>query len=162
MSAHMVTHEHITALLDAGLRRRRPDGPLHWEAPHEREPTDYAVGQPWGPTAVENAQRHRRILDHDTAGGVGTMLLAENRRSVDHLYAEDGIEPDDAYEYPRSPISVPARRDPVHVLSLISGYEYQACEHAEWQSSEAHAFCHALRARMIRSLPGYDDAPWTL
>ena len=49
---------------------------------------------------------------------------------------------------------------PVVILSAIACYEYQSCEHPGWATSEAHDFCHALRIKMIRMLPGYADAPW--
>src|SRR4029079_13532152 len=29
-----------------------------------------------------------------------------------------------------------------------------------WATSEAHAFCQALRIKLIQCLPGYSDAPW--
>ena len=31
-----------------------------------------------------------------------------------------------------------------------------------WGASEAHAFCQALRPRMIHRLSGYDEAPWEI
>ncbi len=42
----------------------------------------------------------------------------------------------------------------------IANYEYQSCEHPEWEGSEAHAFCRALKEEILASLPGYEDAPW--
>ena len=47
--------------------------------------------------------------------------------------------------------------DPVKILAAINCYEYQACEHPEWKTSEARDFCEALRDRMIRMLPGYGN-----
>lgn len=52
--------------------------------------------------------------------------------------------------------------DPVEILKAIACYEYQACECSSWQESNAKAFCNALRVRMIRELPGYDDADWEI
>lgn len=41
----------------------------------------------------------------------------------------------------------------------IANYEYQSCEHPEWESSEARAFCLAMKEAILSSLPGYDAAP---
>jgi hypothetical protein len=83
------------------------------------------------------------------------MLLAENRRSVDHRYAEEEWE--QPYLFKRLP-GVP---NPVAVLKALDGFEYQACEHPEWEKSEAHAFVQALRKRAISKLPGYEeDGHW--
>jgi hypothetical protein len=46
------------------------------------------------------------------------------------------------------------------VAKAIACYEYQACECADWEQSEAVQFCDALRRKMIARLPGYEAAPW--
>ena len=51
---------------------------------------------------------------------------------------------------------------PVEILSAIAGYEYQACETPDWAISEAHEFCVRLRQVVIRYLPGWEAAPWTI
>lgn len=162
MSAYVVSDDHIDALLRAGLVTRSG---LRWQAPESREESDYERGEVWGATAVENAQRVRRDLTTDTCNETGRMLLMENVRSVAHRYDETIEE-----AHPEILTAVfPASRvmgakvmhyTPVQVLKLISCYEYQSCEHPDWESSEAYAFCQALRAMMISRLPGYDDAPW--
>jgi hypothetical protein len=86
------------------------------------------------------------------------MLLAENFRSVNHRYAEEG-EPAGMYEY-REPKVGPIGYNPVQVLKAIHCLEYQSCEHPEWETSEARAFLKALEARTIRKIPGYDAAEW--
>jgi hypothetical protein len=48
----------------------------------------------------------------------------------------------------------------VVIAKQIANYEYQSCEHDCWESSEAHAFCRALAERLLRSLPGWEEAPW--
>jgi hypothetical protein len=95
------------------------------------------------------------------------MLLQQNIASVAYRY------PQDAPSSLPGPIPTPVpmwyrftrpRRSysPVEILSALHCYEYQSCENPEWESSEAFQFCEALRDRMIRSLPGYDDAPWEI
>jgi len=51
---------------------------------------------------------------------------------------------------------------PVQGLKAINGYVYQACEASTWETSEAHAFCEALRAALIRKLDGYEQAEWSI
>lgn len=160
MSAFVVSKAHIDAMVHAGLRVTvHRHSPLSWLTPEELPgPADYQPGEPWGPTAIETAQRARRTLTRETANQVGAMLWAENRRSVNHRYAEDEIEPG-PYVYARP------RNDgygPVAILKAIDCYEYQACEHPEWERSEAHAFCQALRKAMIHGLPGYEGAAWEI
>lgn len=157
MSAFMVDATHIDAMLTAGLRLAGPTGPLSWMA---RDLTDddkqeaYQAGEPWGPAAIRLYNELRRELTRSTADSVGAMLMAENRRSVDFRYDESELEEFYTFhELPGSP-------DPVMVLGAISCYEYQACEHPDWTTSEAHHFCEALRDLMIRRLPGYDQGPW--
>lgn len=143
MSAFMVDHAHIDAMLTAGLDAR--DG-VRWltdatedQVPGERIPSGY------------------RTLDFLNADHVGAMLLAENRRSVNYRYEEDELE--EPYTFR------PLRHSditPVDILSAISCYEYQACECDDWQASEAARFCQALRLAMICKLPGYSDAPWEI
>ena len=48
----------------------------------------------------------------------------------------------------------------VVIAKQIANYEYQSCEHDSWESSEAHAFCRALAEGLLRSLPGWEEAPW--
>lgn len=46
------------------------------------------------------------------------------------------------------------------IAKQIANYEYQSCEHEGWEHSESHAFCRALRESLLRSLPGWAEAPW--
>ncbi len=158
MSAFMVGARHIDALMTAGIELLGNSwGRLRWLAPA----TEYAEGthergEPWGPNAIEECNKRRRELTVFTAGRTGAMLLAENRRSVDHRYDEH--EEEEPYTYNR----FERRLSPVEVLKAIACYEYQSCEHPEWQESEAHAFCEAFRHAMIGKLPGYDEAAWEI
>ncbi len=156
MSAFIVDDIHIHALLEAGLADQRY-GPLRWFAPEEPiGPEDHEPGQPWGPTAIESANRRRRELTSETASIVGMMLVAQNYASVNYRYAEKDEEP--IYRY--KPLA--GYPNPVIVLKAIDCYEYQSCETPDWEETEAHAFCQSLRKRMIHHLPGYDDAPWDI
>jgi hypothetical protein len=150
MSAFVVAKAHIDALITAGLHQPWMNyGPLRWFDSEDFEPGCFQEGEPWGPETHRWLESHRRELTGATAGQVGAMLWAENRRSVNHRYAEDEWEA--PYVFDRLPGS-PA---PVDTLKAIDGYEYQSCEHPEWRRSEAFAFCEALRGRVIHHLPGY-------
>ena len=48
----------------------------------------------------------------------------------------------------------------VEALKALDCYEYQSCEHPEWETSEAFEFCRAMRNLLIGCLPGYDAAQW--
>jgi hypothetical protein len=85
------------------------------------------------------------------------MLWAENRRSVNHRYAEQEWEEPYVFTELRH-----HSIDPVMVLKAVACYEYQSCETPGWEKSEAHAFCQSLKERCIRRLPGFDDAPWEI
>lgn len=147
MSAFVVGKPHIDAMLTAGLRT----------APHSD------VGLAWYHNGI--TQR----LDYTNADEVGAMLIAENMKSVGARYPGDTVEtmpgPIDKsslVDYRFDELPGRAWINPVTMLSALSCYEYQSCEHPEWPESEAHAFCDALRGRMIRLLPGYEDAPWEI
>jgi hypothetical protein len=58
------------------------------------------------------------------------------------------------------PRVIPAPARTVVIAKQIANYEYQSCEHDCWESSEAHAFCRALAENLLRSLPGWEEAPW--
>jgi hypothetical protein len=150
----MVDDEHIHLLVNAGLSYSTGGSRLRWQVREltvEEQNRVYSKGQPWGPEAQMMYGRVVRHLTRENAGYVGAMLLAENRRSVDHRYAEE------EWEQPYLFKMLPGVPNPVAVLKAIDGFEYQACEHPEWEKSEAHNFCDALRRKAIGKLPGYEE-----
>ncbi len=83
MSAFIVSNTHIDAILTAGLFRPwRTSGDVRWLDAEEPNPDCYAEGEPWGPGSMTWFRDHLRYLSEATAGYVGAMLWAENRRSV--------------------------------------------------------------------------------
>lgn len=145
MSAFMVGKTHIDAMLTAGLFFAQPRGNLRWWFPKLDPKKGYI-----------NQERNRRELTHETAGRVGAMLLAENRRSVNYRYEEDEIE--EPYLF----TELRGTPDAIITLKAVACYEYQSCEHAEWEESEAYQFCESLRRVAINKLPGYEKAPWEI
>jgi hypothetical protein len=106
----------------------------------------------------------------ETCNEVGSMLTRECVVSVachypDLLWPElPGPVPNpdpDQYVFPlERALSGLARPSAVEGLKVLDCYEYQSCGHAGWRGSSAQRFCEALRGRLIRSLPGYEEAPW--
>lgn len=61
---------------------------------------------------------------------------------------------------PGMPPVIASPASTVVIAKQIANYEYQSCEHEGWEPSEAHAFCLALSQSLLRSLPGWAEAPW--
>lgn len=149
MSAFEVDATHIDVLVSAALQRIHGET-LRWY--HGELPqTEPGEALPSREDYIESLNRMRREVTQETAETWGATLVAENRRSVNHRYNEDELEP--LYTF----TEYAGTFNPVKILGAISCYEYQACEHPEWKTSEAYGFCEALRGRMIRQLPGYDS-----
>jgi hypothetical protein len=135
MSAFEVSKAHIDAMISAALAPDSLNQPLSWYGGNPTRQFEVT----W-----ENAEQW------------GLTLVAENRASVNSRYEEEEIE--DLYTFTRhlGPF------DPIAVIKITRCYMYQACEHPEWEASEAHALCKALILKMIYALPGYDEAPWAI
>lgn len=143
MSAFVVGKEHINAMIQAGRRTSEHPYTLRWR--HEG---------------------HCYELTEVTEARTGRMLIDECVRSVRYRYP---VENDDNLPGPigsywldeyKAPGYFGRQPTAVEALKLISCYEYQSCEHPDWEASEAFAFCAALRHALIAQLPGYQDAPW--
>jgi hypothetical protein len=102
------------------------------------------------------APSHTLRLTFHTATRLGQKLLAEHRSSVKHRYNKDG--PVLVYRFAPTTEDL----DPVVILKLITYYEHLSSGHRGWETSAARKFCDSLRSACIRSLPGYDAAPWTI
>ena len=99
----------------------------------------------------------------ESFAAIGRELLQENVTAVCDRYsdmtpetAQQDFTGETGYTYKLE--TVPA----LHALSLLTGYEYQACESSNWETSKARDICERLRLELIRKLPGYSDAPWSL
>jgi len=147
MSVFIVAKAHIDALVTAAAHPESPsNGPLHWY------PTN-AQGE-----VIE----HYTINGHDRSRctEVGQMLWAANEASYTSRYSGPPIDPRaNTYRYQPTPLF-----EPVTILRAIECFEYQTIEmeDPDWGTSEARAFCHALRQKTIARLPGYDTAPWEI
>ena len=146
MSAFVVNKSHINAIIQAGLSVQYK--PFTWY--HEDDDGDL---------------RHYELTS-DNAGEIGQMLLDECVHSVQYRY-EDGTIADLPgrtnaewllpFEW-KPLVKMPT---PLEAIKLIKCLDYQSCEHPEWETSKAKAFCDGLIDSLITQLQGYDDAPWT-
>ncbi|MDP2350086.1 MAG: hypothetical protein Q8M74_02905, partial [Chloroflexota bacterium] len=115
-----------------------------------------------------------RTIDRETITRTAEMLVAANLASVAYRYPDDEdadrpgpVEPDGSRYWQHVqdwPVEVWKARtlSPVETLKALDGFTYQACEHPDWPTSEAAAFCDALRLAVIHRLAGYDAAAWEI
>lgn len=152
MSAYVVDRVQIDVLMLAAQQFGRQHS-ITWKGDEENdsEMAELTVGG-WAPNC--------RQVTGDLSP-VGRMLWRENVRSVQYRY-EDTIEtgilpgPADFSELDTMTYTAPGgigpALDPVKVLVALRSYEYQSCEHPGWETSEAHAFCGALRFVLIEAI----------
>lgn len=141
MSAYIVDHDHIDALLSYGIQHQ----------------VRYSVAE----SCVE--------INLHNATEIGRILLDENERSVRHRYP--GSDVDDlpgtigqnaaSYKFRRWPALL--QLEALTILKACDGFDYQACETENYEQSLAATIVRAIRGFAIRRLPGYSDAPgWHL
>jgi hypothetical protein len=131
MSAHMVSDNHIHALVNFALLNN----------------LDYRANG-----------RFVRIT-RESAEEIGQILIDQNYRSVHHRYldrAEQHFGKPPTYKFK----VVRLLPDAVALLKLCVCYAYQACETDDWESSIAADIIMRIKDRAIIKLPGYDAAPW--
>jgi hypothetical protein len=88
------------------------------------------------------------IEEGEDIDALGQMLYDENQRSVNYRYKDSEESPAFAsmgrrYNY-----------DPLQMLNSIACYEYQSCEHPEWEQSKAKNYCNHLRSHIIHLMTG--------
>lgn len=137
MSAFVVGHDHIDALLTFAISSRVS----YW---------------------VDETQS-RTVITTTNAEDIGKILLRENELSVGTRYNE--TDPDNMpgcigqnsanYRYRHF---MGATSDAMAILKACNCFAYQACEHPEWEDSDAHSIIKAIEHFAIRALPGYCDA----
>ena len=84
------------------------------------------------------------------------ILYAENVKSVNYRYKGDDPTTGCVYD-PTSPILTP-----VEVIKLTQSLEYQSCEHPGWETSDAKEVLRTIKSEVIRRLPGYELAEWSI
>lgn len=151
MSAFMVSKRHIDLLVRTaywGPRDERDIRPDHaWYRPPFKGFSNWQLEQ---------------------CNDLGELLVKENLSSIHARYPDTIANPDATpgpiEQYWLEPYELGdwfgSRLTPIEALKALDCYEYQSCEHPEWEQSEAHEFCQRFRHSLIGRLPGYDDAPW--
>ena len=142
MSAYIVDHDHIDALLSYAIQHN----------------VRYVVRDPVA-ACIE--------ITKQNATEIGRILLDENDRSVRSRYpgfsADElpGTIGEDAAKYKFR--LWPAPGDAMTILKACEGYDYQACETDDYETSLAAIIIRAIRKWAISRLPGYDDSPgWSM
>ena len=135
MSAFIVTHKHINALVTFGARRREP---LTIVLP-DGERLDFNK-----PADLQRAAE---------------ILLEQNWRSVQANYPHRTIVAE-AITYGHEPVLGPNFL--VAILKLCDCYDYQACETDDYPLTAAHRIIDRIRGTAIDMLPGYSEAKWSI
>ena len=146
MSAYLCEHVHVEFLVSAGLFVR-----------------DYP------PRTMAEADRQAQCLRQENLASLRYRYAEQYLSWTDDAIAADsGVGPQPPYTihtyqrdccyFQNRTISLPARI--AQVCKAIACYEYQSCEHPGWRTSEARAYCHALRVAWCKKLPGYEEAAW--
>jgi len=150
MSAFIVSHDHIDALLTFAKLHR----------------VSYYV-----PQRICNKPGGTRVdIDSDTVTEVGRILLDENERSVRHRYRSSADLPgtigEEAASYTFREFAelyrLPKGKQCAWILNGCRCYDYQACETDDYEESLAHRIIQEIQAAAIRALPHIEDAPWEI
>lgn len=141
MSAYIVDHDHIDALLSYGIQHN----------------VCYVASG----SCIE--------ITETNATEIGRILLDENERSVRFRYPTCDV--DDipgtigqnaaGYKFRRWPATLPLAA--LAILKACNGFDYQACETDDYETSLAAVIIRAIRHCAISRLPGYSDSPgWSM
>lgn len=104
-------------------------------------------------SAYERLDRNKHNLTE-----LGKILLKENARSVAYRYNEPEDEEWKSYKFKAEPVILPV----VAYIKLCNCLDYQSCECADWEKTEAYSHLTRIREAFISILPGYDSAEWTI
>lgn len=87
------------------------------------------------------------------------VLAVANVESLDARYPSESWTP----VIRTRPLLAYAALTPVEVVMACHGYEYQACEYAEWDQSEAKQLIAFILHEADANIPGYGDAEtWSI
>lgn len=123
------------------------------------------------------AKRHNRFLvdlvEHmpelalsdEELTRVGRMLWRENEKSLRYRYADAGDQDSWGPDFAAIDDFVFQERQDSDWQAIMScnNYDYQSCEHPEWEASKAKAFNDAVRDACLKALridrDGFYDRP---
>src|SRR3954469_4524849 len=174
MSAHMVTMTEIRALVSAATLRDRHDSLPHpdWYKLAEAHPEAFGRVVDSEGRANPNATG-RGWIRSDFADELGRALWLANAESILARYPATEEQPGDGRtRYPdmwpdgENFASVLAyrhalvERPVVELIKALHHFDYQASEPEGYAASWCNKFVEGLERILVRSLPGYDAAPF--
>jgi hypothetical protein len=139
VSAYIVDHDHIDALLSYGI--------------------EHNVRYVANDACIEIAKAN--------ATEIGRILLDENERGVRYRYPDTDVDElpgtigqnSATYKFRSWPVAIPA----MTTLKACDGFDYQASETNDYDQSLAAIIVRAIRHWAISRLPGYSDSPgWSM
>ncbi len=182
MSAYMVDKDHVDFLVQSALAGATDS--RRWQSSHERHFSYYSHARNVRVYVAEHDEPHTDTHSETISPSMLGQLLADtNAESINARYP-DTVDDPSAMPGPRDHYWEPYVFEPIdtgrQVFSISAGlqiavqpvantatvaaqlnhYEYQACEHADWRESDGFAFCEAMRDRLLRRLPGAEQASW--
>lgn len=150
MSAYIVHDDTIHLLVSAWDYFRQP------KFSGGRLSLGFVGSDHWGDAFLERVEARGELE------ALGQTLLDENVRSVNHRYGE--ATPSPLYRFVPVDLDSAAKASgvplPPLVLKSVACLKYQSCETPDHESSRAWAFLDLLERLTIRSLEGYEEAPF--
>lgn len=134
MSAYLCSNKHISAIVRSAIPGSGHNTfSFYWKRPGD-----------------DREARYEMKRDE-----LGKMLFDENIRSLKARYGDE----EESSGFKMEEVERP---DAINGLKLCNGYAYQSCESDDWMQTKAFAALLAIKEKLIRELPGYDDAEWSL
>lgn len=90
------------------------------------------------------------------------LLRGENHRS---LRAKYGNRIEEEAGFSEADLRLPIFEkplSPVQILKLCQCYDYQACESKDYGDTAAKSLVSAIKSAAIATLPGYEEAHWSI
>jgi hypothetical protein len=145
MSAFLVSHDHIDALLSFAKDKRMKDRLAHYTGDQFADWTK-----------------------------IGSALLTENVRSLNTRYPDTIDNPENmpgkigetydgySFRYFQPFMHMQHVKKCVWVIKACDCFDYQACETEDYRESNAATIVNNIRREAVRCLPDYDAAPWEI
>lgn len=105
-------------------------------------------------TPVQESRIHNGQMDGMDVDQIGQALWTLNYESVNYRYHGNNLPP--RYQWKKKVVS------PVEALKLLNCYHYQSCEQPNYKQSPAYELMEAIQDIIIDSLPGYNEAEWSI